>query len=144
MALINCSECGNKHSENADICPACGNPNQTKIDKKTFGVFGLLLGWIWILSSAYLIYRNWIILSDCHLNTNWYGTEYKETKIGLSVLSAFVPWVQIFGQSDAFPQCRQLFDENLIWISRVAIGSVLILAFTGWLLPKNNEEGKRN
>lgn len=30
MAMIECSECGNKMSEYADICPKCGCPNRLK------------------------------------------------------------------------------------------------------------------
>lgn len=30
MAIIECSECGNKMSEHADICPNCGCPNRLK------------------------------------------------------------------------------------------------------------------
>lgn len=30
MALIKCKECGKEFSENADMCPNCGNPNPNK------------------------------------------------------------------------------------------------------------------
>lgn len=42
MALINCKECGKEMSENATVCPNCGNPNtltkeekQAEIEKRT-------------------------------------------------------------------------------------------------------------
>jgi hypothetical protein len=43
MALINCGECGKKHSENAEICPSCGNPNSSRIAQKGFA--GLAFFW---------------------------------------------------------------------------------------------------
>ncbi len=34
MALINCKECGKEMSENATICPNCGNPNTLTKEEK--------------------------------------------------------------------------------------------------------------
>lgn len=49
MALIDCPECGNEVSEQADSCPKCGYPINETTDEQTddSGVFPLgCLGWI--------------------------------------------------------------------------------------------------
>jgi len=63
MALIKCTECGNLVSENATVCPKCGNPlkavgapnpnymmnnNVSTKSKTTAGILALLLGGIGI------------------------------------------------------------------------------------------------
>lgn len=50
MALIKCKECGQKMSQQAERCPACGHPNKvaTYVSKKTtFIAFLVLAGFIW-------------------------------------------------------------------------------------------------
>lgn len=134
MALINCGECGSKHSENAEICPSCGNPNPASIIKKAYSGLGGFVAWIWLLSSAFLIYVNWNTLDSCLPDINFFG------KVAFSGLA---PIQQLFGQSDAFPECRQLFDEKwVITLSRVSVGSGLILCFIGWLSTTGSEIDK--
>lgn len=138
MALINCSECGNKQSRNAKICPNCGNPNTAVAIKQGFATLVSLVGLIWIICSVYLIYTNWIILVDCYIG---------KPKIGLAVLSVLVPLLQIFGQSNApiISSCTQLSDENLITISRIAIGTFgLIFLLSVCLFSENDETDKKN
>ncbi len=44
MALIKCTECGNKISKEAESCPQCGAPRMKKAKPSILGVILVLLG----------------------------------------------------------------------------------------------------
>ena len=65
MALIVCKECGQEMSENAKVCPHCGNPNNKDNKKKEYFILGIcialiiliIIGGIFSIRSASTTYK---------------------------------------------------------------------------------------
>lgn len=88
MALINCKECKQEISSNADKCPYCGN----NMKKRGFGCGTIVLIGIVILIALSIIDSNsesgGIITDDKTYSQNWrspQGTEF--TKIGRIIVA---------------------------------------------------------
>lgn len=71
MALISCKECGKEMSENAKVCPNCGNPNtltekekkeevkkKEKIEQQA-GVFAIITTIVVLIAGYFIIIGLW-------------------------------------------------------------------------------------
>lgn len=132
MALISCEECGRELSERANICPGCGAPNpivESENRLKNYGYVLLPLYVAWIISSIYLIYKNWIIAGQCFQDTVVTSSDLIINFIGKLLGVLLLPMVQLFNATDFADRnnCFDLFDPSLVTASRIAIGSFLLL-----------------
>ena len=140
MALVTCTECGNKHSENAEICPSCGNPNPLKVAQRSirnFSLFSFPFFLTWFGTSGYLLYKNWLILEHC--NPDKYKNMGTDVLVNYAVLvfgSIFAPIFQFFNYTEIWPFCGRLFDQSLIYISRIALASGLMVLLLSWIVEK--------
>jgi hypothetical protein len=143
--LTSCTDCENKISKSASMCPHCGAPTK-KSYKERIGSYYKIAETILLVLFIYLSYQGYLIATECKLvGLNWHELELEEfgklKLLGLKFVVAtmsllFLPWTSIveMGDLDSAGKCvKHLVEEKnymMFWYAGL-LSIVVLKIFNG-------------